>query len=154
MLCLCRGGWRGKCCSHLEDLQGFVARASLFSCMPWFGSTLGERGTWMPWGRSQTSAPHPLAWQTQRQEPSRCEQPHSQPGTLDYTVQALLSHPPAPQPAPFPKLRQPFLHVTFHSLQVTVLSSKAQEYLSSFGGCSSLDVLMCTSCNMSTCPLL
>lgn len=111
-------------------------------------------GHLMPWGRSQTSAPHPLAWQTQRQEPSRCEQPHSQPGTLDCTVQALLSHPPAPQPAPFPKLRQPFLHVTFQSLQVTVLSSKAQEYLSSFGGCSSLDVLMCTSCNMSTCPLL
>lgn len=57
--------------------------------------------------------------------------------------QSSPSHPPAPQPAPFPKLKQTFLHVTFQSLQVRVLSSKAPEYFSSFRGCSSHDVLIC-----------
>lgn len=152
MLCLCRGGWRGKGCSHVEALQGLlVARTPLLSCMFWFDSALGERGTWDALGekpdRSSLSpcvavtccrlstagtgaqqawaAPRP-AWDPGLHSSGSPQFPQTSPG-----------HPPAPQPAPFPKLRQPFLHVTFQSLQVTVLSSKAPGSLSSFGGCSS-----------------
>jgi len=92
---------------------------------------LGGEATW----RLPIPLPSCEVWWTQQSraaQPGRhCAAPR-QPGSL---VAQLGSpsprrphsrHPPAPQPAPLPESRQPFLCVTFQGPQVVVLSSKAQ----------------------------